>query len=242
MGMLEDFLKTPNFEPEALIRYTEEADARVRMGEIPADRLLFYEQTAIACYMTGNTDLMEHCLKQLYGLVPGTARFNAINFVLGKVKDVAISEKVSWKRRIARLNGQERANELATFVEVHATDVEAYTELASVYESLGMDNQAIWCLHEVLLIIPTAYPICAKLGDFCYRKKDFSEALKWYLRSVELCDGYITGLIGVIGSAEEIQDVKTANWAKHELQATLEVPGKRSESEISKAREVVTKS
>ncbi|KAF3942065.1 hypothetical protein ABW19_dt0202707 [Dactylella cylindrospora] len=115
------------------------------------------------------------------------------------------------KRRISLLHHLNRKADaisaLTSLLDVNPTDAEAWTQLAEYYFEISMYSQAIYCLEEVLLIIPNAYNIHARLGEINYvaaeaaGAKDVVErlegSLRWYLRAVELCDGYLRGYYGV---------------------------------------------
>lgn len=80
-------------------------------------------------------------------------------------------------------------------------------QLAEFYLELGMYSQAIYSLEEVLLIIPNAYNVHARLGEVnaVYAADGggnqelarLEASVKWYCRSVELCDGYLRGWYGL---------------------------------------------
>ena len=48
---------------------------------------------------------------------------------------------------------------LLQLLEACSTDAEAWAELADLYFSQGMYQQAIYCLEEVLLIAPNAWNV-----------------------------------------------------------------------------------
>ena len=53
----------------------------------------------------------------------------------------------------------EAISRLVQFLEAYSTDAEAWAELADLYFSQGMYQQAIYCLEEVLLIAPNAWNV-----------------------------------------------------------------------------------
>ncbi|KAK6534599.1 hypothetical protein TWF281_005907 [Arthrobotrys megalospora] len=118
------------------------------------------------------------------------------------------------KRRITLLHHLSKKSEaisaLATLVDLNPTDAESWSQLAQYYFELSMYSQAIFSLEEVLLILPNAYNIHARLGEINYVAAEaignsagkevvekLEASLKWYLRSVELCDGYLRGYYGI---------------------------------------------
>lgn len=67
------------------------------------------------------------------------------------------------KRRVAVLKSLGRTSDaitaLTTLVENSPTDVEAWAELSELYASVGSWGQAIFCLEEVLLVMPNAWSV-----------------------------------------------------------------------------------
>ncbi|RVD88224.1 uncharacterized protein DFL_002419 [Arthrobotrys flagrans] len=118
------------------------------------------------------------------------------------------------KRRITLLHHLSKKSEaisaLTALVDLTPTDAESWSQLAQYYFEISMYPQAIYCLEEVLLILPNAYNIHARLGEIQFvaaesisnsTSKEVVEkleaSLRWYLRAVELCDGYLRGYYGV---------------------------------------------
>jgi tetratricopeptide (TPR) repeat protein len=67
------------------------------------------------------------------------------------------------KRRIAVLKNLGRTNDaitaLTVLVENSPTDAEAWAELSELYASTGAWGQAIFCIEEVLLMMPNAWSV-----------------------------------------------------------------------------------
>ena len=57
----------------------------------------------------------------------------------------------------------EAVTELIKFLDSSPTDAEAWAELADLYVTQGMYQQAIFALEEVLLIAPNAWNVCTNL-------------------------------------------------------------------------------
>ncbi|KAF8423412.1 hypothetical protein EV426DRAFT_142299 [Tirmania nivea] len=92
---------------------------------------------------------------------------------------------------------------LTSLLAVDPTDAEAWAELAALYFSQGMHWQALFCLEEVILIHPQAYNVYARMGELSYilaaaTPDCLAAALKYYLRSIELCEGYLRGYYGLV--------------------------------------------
>ncbi|OJJ36783.1 hypothetical protein ASPWEDRAFT_26236 [Aspergillus wentii DTO 134E9] len=115
------------------------------------------------------------------------------------------------KRRVALLCAMSRPTDAITalikLIETTPTDAEAWCELSSLYQSQGMYSQAIFSLEEVLLITPNAWNIHACLGELLYicasspetqaPHKLLARSLRFFCRSIELCDNYLRGLYGL---------------------------------------------
>ncbi|EJT77584.1 tetratricopeptide repeat domain-containing protein [Gaeumannomyces tritici R3-111a-1] len=117
------------------------------------------------------------------------------------------------KRRIALLRSLGRVPDavsgLVALLDMSPTDAEAWSELSDVYLSQGLYPQAIYALEEVLVLVPNAWNLHARLGEVSYMAataqsaandttpKHLSEATKRFCRSIELCDDYLRGYYGL---------------------------------------------
>lgn len=115
------------------------------------------------------------------------------------------------KRRAALLRSLGRTSEAAAalteLLDSSPTDAEAWSELADLYLTQGLYEQAIYCLEEVLLVMPNAWNIHARLGEVLVlsasraeageQVRGLSEAMRRFCRSVELCDDYLRGYYGL---------------------------------------------
>lgn len=132
------------------------------------------------------------------------------------------TETGAWKRRIAILKttassassavNVQYVNELLKLVDHVPSDAEAWSELAQAYIEAGMYSQALFALHEVLLLYPLAYNINALVGETTLKfaanlqaqgsaapaEEKLIEATKFFLRAVELCEHYVRGWAGVL--------------------------------------------
>ncbi|KAK3196966.1 hypothetical protein GRF29_1536g151122 [Pseudopithomyces chartarum] len=110
------------------------------------------------------------------------------------------------KRRVAVLKSLGRIPDaitaLTVLVENSPSDVEAWAELSDLYASVGAWGQAIFCLEEVLLIMPNAWSVHAHLASHFYLSSSTSLpsltlSLRHFARSVELNDSYLRGYYGL---------------------------------------------
>jgi len=183
----------------------------------------------LSCLRTGDEQSANLCLQRL------TDRFGAENErlmalrglfqeataeddaelyqVLEEYQDILSKDSSNMpvsKRRIALLRSLQKPIEAITaltqLLDASPTDAEAWAELADLYVSQGMFQQAIFALEEVLLITPNAWNIHARLGEVLYMAasgsesvgdKNLAESLRRFCRSVELCDDYLRGHYGL---------------------------------------------
>lgn len=128
---------------------------------------------------------------------------------------------VAMKRRAAfskfKGNTKEYIEELLKIADITPTDPEVWTELGEAYYSAGQYPQAIHSLQETLVLTPHAYNIFARIGEvqhtyvsrnhsllFSEKFEYLSQAVRQFLRSVELCPVYVRGWAGVQVVSQEI--------------------------------------
>ncbi|KAK3946057.1 hypothetical protein QBC46DRAFT_425056 [Diplogelasinospora grovesii] len=196
------------------------------------DLWIKYENLLLSCLRTGDERAAHQCLERLVtrfgndnerimalkGLLKEADAQN--NGELEKVLeeyDQILSDNATnipiAKRRIALLRSMGRVSEavssLVQLLDFSPTDAEAWSELGDIYLSQGLYSQAIYALEEVLLLVPNAWNIHARLGEVQYMaatasgagdvssQKSLAEALKRFARSIELCDDYLRGYYGL---------------------------------------------
>ncbi|KAL2834530.1 hypothetical protein BDW59DRAFT_138024 [Aspergillus cavernicola] len=133
---------------------------------------------------------------------------------LKKYDDILLKNPVNLpilKRRIALLRSLSRPTDaissLVQLLDATPTDAEAWCELAELYQSQAMSQQAIFSLEEALLIVPHAWNVHARLGEILYiyaRSLDndsmyrtLQSSIRHFCRSIELCDDYLRGFYGL---------------------------------------------
>lgn len=134
--------------------------------------------------------------------------------VLGRYDELLTEDPALFavrKRRAALLRSMGKTNEAVTalteLLDASPTDAESWAELADVYLTQGLYEQAVFSLEEVLLVTPNAWNIHARLGEVLFlsankvegaeQVKALSEAMRRFCRSIELCDDYIRGYYGL---------------------------------------------
>jgi ER membrane protein complex subunit 2 len=142
------------------------------------------------------------------------------------------------KRRIALVRSmgreQDAIQSLVDFVEAFPTDVEAWAELADLYQAQGLGAQAVFCLEEALLTVPNAWNLHARLGELEYMnaatagetseagQTALAQAVQRFSRSIELCDDYLRGYYGlklsVLKLLKTVGQTKAAPFTDEKLQ------------------------
>jgi tetratricopeptide (TPR) repeat protein len=124
------------------------------------------------------------------------------------------------KRRIALLESLGRPDEaisaLTKLLQHSPTDAEAWSHLAALYRTQGLYAQSTFCLEEVLLIHPNAYNIHARLGETAYiaagnDAEALADAVRYFCRSVELCEWYLRGWYGLRLVTDKILSTPTSS-------------------------------
>lgn len=121
------------------------------------------------------------------------------------------------KRRIALFKSMGKIDAaiqaLTELLDWTPTDAEAWMELADLYLTQGRWAQSVFCLEEVLLLMPNSWMVHAKMGEVLYLQalagqgqqgqkdgdvlKGLSESMRRFCRSIELCDDYLRGYYGL---------------------------------------------
>ena len=191
-----------------------------------------YENIFLACLRTGDNDAAYVCLEELnerfgkgkndrvlalQGLYEeATAEDDrALGEVLQSYNEILKEDPTIFsirKRRVALLRSVGKTDEaikaLANILDSSPTDGEAWAELGDLYLTQGLYEQSIFCLEEVLLMMPNAWNMHAKLGEVIYlsatkteaaadQLRLLSESMRRFCRSLELCDDYLRGYYGL---------------------------------------------
>ncbi|PHH91046.1 hypothetical protein CDD83_1885 [Cordyceps sp. RAO-2017] len=155
------------------------------------------------------------------------------------------------KRKVALLRSMGKVSESITalnaLLDFNSTDSEAWAELADMYLSLGLYPQAIFALEEVLVLMPDAWNIQARLGEVLLMAagsntdsgalKHLAESLKRFCRSIELCDDYLRGYYGLKLVTDNI--LEDTAYAKKQQEA--EGPALPEQATVEELNQVATK-
>ncbi|CZT18048.1 related to kinetoplast-associated protein KAP [Ramularia collo-cygni] len=234
-----------------------------------------YENILIACLRTGDNESAYLYLEELTdrfgetnervialrGLyAEATARTpQELDDVMANYEEILKEDPSVFtirKRRAALLRSMGKTSEAVTaltnLLDTSPTDVETWAELADVYVELGLYEQAIFSLEEVLLFAPNAWNMQAKLGEVLYlsavraeggdQLKTLSESMRRFCRSIELCDYYLRGYYGLKLSTTKLLDVlatskKSQQAAADPVTGELATP---SLAAVTKLNEVAT--
>ncbi len=189
-----------------------------------------YENLFLACLRTGDDNTAYACLESLtnrfgkgndrilglQGLYKESTAKNDSELaeVLKEYEEILKNDPTIFsirKRRAAVLRSMGRTSDAVTaltnLLDQSPTDAEAWSELADLYLMLGSYEQAIFCLEEVVLVMPNSWNMQARTGEVLYLSSEklegadqlrlLSESMRRYCRSLELCDDYLRGYYGL---------------------------------------------
>ncbi|KAK9454056.1 hypothetical protein V1511DRAFT_502598 [Dipodascopsis uninucleata] len=189
-----------------------------------------------------------------------------VDKALDSIKNQSETNLGAQKRKVAiLLSSGKRAEAMAELLKLadnFPTDAEIWSQLATMYLESGMFAQSLFALHEVLLVYPLAYNICALIGEIGLKFADsvkstggnnssaieerLIESAKFFLRSIELCEDYVRGWAGVLTSTKKILEIekptrdiskyKKLNQVAKEQLATIVKKKEVPESDISAAK------
>lgn len=152
------------------------------------------------------------------------------------------------KRHISLLTHLSRTEDaikaLTALLNHSPNDAESWSQLSGLYFQQGLYAQSIFCLEEVLLILPNAYNIFARLGEVNYvasekKMEGLVESMKHLARSVELCEWYLRGWYGlklVTGKILEQKGSEKAGVEKRKVEGLNEMATKKLTEIVTKAR------
>ncbi|KAJ8611893.1 hypothetical protein MRB53_037689 [Persea americana] len=194
------------------------------------EKWVAYENILVASIDAKQTEIAKQCIEEI------TERFGStnerviifkgmydeavatndgqLNAVLKRYDEVLTESPTLFgvkKRKVALLKSLGKTTEAITtlteILDASPTDAECWVELSDLYLAQGALDQAIFCLEEVLLVMPNAWNIHAKLGELLYlnsnrfdsseKSRYLTEAVRRYCRSVELCSDYLRGFYGL---------------------------------------------
>jgi len=241
-----------------------------------------YHNVFTACLQTGDNESAYLCLEELterfgkenervmalQGLYEeATAKNDAeLLAVLERYEEILKEDPTLFaiqKRRAALLRSMGKTSEavvaLTALLDASPIDAESWSELADVYLTQGMFEQAIFSLEEVLLCTPNAWNIHARLGEVLFlagnkaegaeQLKLLSEAMRRFCRSIELCDDYLRGYYGLKLTTNRLipllptSSSKTSKSSDSELPPpTLKTTEKLNEAATAKLSEFIRRS
>ncbi|KAI9826469.1 MAG: hypothetical protein M1819_007362 [Sarea resinae] len=244
---------------------------------------IILENLMLSCLRTGDDESARLCLERLsdrFGVdnerVMGLRGMyqeavaedeNALRHILEEYDAVLSQDPTNMpiaKRRIALLRSMSQPVEAITaltkLLDTSPTDVEAWSELSDLYYSQGQYPRAIFCLEEILLVVPNAWNIHARLGELAYtlaiapetssdsnQGRALVESLRRFCRSIELCDDYLRGHYGLKLTSSRLlpllsQGSKSSSALAELAPPSLETVQKLNERATSKLVEIVRRS
>ncbi|CUM67961.1 uncharacterized protein PRCAT00005674001 [Priceomyces carsonii] len=169
-------------------------------------------------------------LKSLYLEATGSEA-DAMNLLDKDKNELRLSRRLTTFSRRTN-NKEEYINNLNYYLSVQPLDLVTWAELADEYQKLGHYDEAVFCLKEILLNEPFAYPIFYKVGlNYYYQflqsenkidsRDQYIEAVSIltsardnFLRCIEICDVYTKAWVGLylitdIGFNDKLLKYKT---------------------------------
>ncbi|ORZ40277.1 hypothetical protein BCR44DRAFT_61488 [Catenaria anguillulae PL171] len=112
------------------------------------------------------------------------------------------SDMSVYKRKIGVLKTQGRIKEaiaaLNSLLDTIPSDPEGWLELANLYLSQNMLQQAAFAVEEAILLLPTSHFVHLTYAQVQYALGAYELSLKSFCRSVELVPGFVAGLYGIV--------------------------------------------
>ncbi|KAF8607252.1 TPR-like protein [Ceratobasidium sp. AG-I] len=176
---------------------------KYRSGEDP---WAFLEQLAFAALDVGRLDIADDCLVLLDTQFPDSPRVTVLKgqrleadnmlqealkmYVYYLTKEDESSVPIR-KRLIATLRSlgrvQEATEELIRYLDTFYADLESWLELADIYISCNLYENALSSLAHAQLLAPQTPHIALWSAETAYSSGDVPLALKTFLRAAELC-------------------------------------------------------
>lgn len=126
---------------------------------------------------------------------------------------------VLQKRKVSLLCGSKNKKRyiegLLRLIDMRPLDYGNWCELAQVYYDNGQLEECHYCLLEVLVGVPMAYNIWAKMGEISLLLDKLSSkngqeylknAVRYFSRSVEICDNYSRGWCGLYVALQRLKN------------------------------------
>ncbi|KAF8578835.1 TPR-like protein [Ramaria rubella] len=166
----------------------------------------FLEQLTLASLDTGRLDIADDCLEQLTEEFAGSPRVEclkgmrieadgnpveALEFYEAALRDDDTNAAL-WKRQIAVLRGRgpqtihRAVEELTKYLDTFYTDVEAWLELADIYDGLNLYTLSLQALTHVLLLASQNPFYVLRFAETAYTAADVPLALKTFLRIIDM--------------------------------------------------------
>jgi tetratricopeptide (TPR) repeat protein len=113
-----------------------------------------------------------------------------------------IKRKITLLKSIGKVG--DAIHELVSYLDTFYTDADAWLELAELYQSMNAFERANYCFGEAVLINPHNHFNHLQYADSFYTlslqqpgASHLDNALREYLRAIELCDNLLRGFCGV---------------------------------------------
>lgn len=154
-------------------------------------------------------------LKALYLESQGNTKEMA-DILAANKDELRLSRRLLTIYRKSDGNNDEYIKNINLYLNLQPTDLMAWSELADEYQKIGHYDKSIFCLKEILLQEPLAYPIFYKIGVLNYylylqsykpdivKKDKLMELMNYliqsrnnFLRTIEICKDHKSSWLGV---------------------------------------------
>jgi tetratricopeptide (TPR) repeat protein len=209
------------------------------------ERWLVSEQVAIAALECGASEFAQSLIREVARKFPKSSRtrrlqgmFWEASGVTEKAQEIYAShlrqnptDEIILKRTVAvqkTIGSTQAAIEtLRSYLNVYANDREAWEELADLYLSLGQYKQALFCVEELLMFMPTHLQYLLRMADVLLTmggSNNLKLARSYYAKAVEVSAGKdVRALYGVLQCSAGITDKVILTDARSRAQ--IELPG-----------------
>lgn len=234
---------------------------KLHASSLGDERWTIYEQIFLAAIDINDTQLSNHCLKELDRKFPGsfrvkrlsginkesTGEFEAASAVYEEILKENPANSLVLKRQISILKAQGETNQaiakLNKFLQTYQADMSAWSEMAELQLSVSNYKNAAFCFEELILSDPMSYLLHCRLAECLYTiggSANYLAARKYFSQSLHLKKTNPRALFGLAMCATAISQTKAGKADPAVNAAIHEFACERLEQEYTKVSSTVT--
>lgn len=201
------------------------------------------EQAAIAALECGASEFAQSLIREIARKFPTSSRTRRLQGMFWEASGVTEkaqeiysshlrsnpSDEIILKRQVAIQktlgNTQAAIEALRSYVSIFSGDHEAWEELSDLYLSLGQYKQALFCLEELLMFMPTNSEYLVRTADILFilgGPSGLKLARSYYAKAVEVSNGKdVRALYGILQSSAGITEKTILTDARSRAQIEL---------------------